>query len=407
VRAAAAARRGPDQIVIKFKTDADTARDAWRIGQRLDRSISRSMESGAILAVRPIFAEADARLSRGRMQLATPERTSAVDPELRTLHLAEVSKEETERTIDELLKNESVEYAHKVGVRYPAAKAAQAVGVAFPRQWGHRQVKLPAALSSTTFPSAEAAGQIVVAVIDTGVDVDHPDLQEVILEYKNFTSETFKDTDGHGTHVAGIVAARKSRQNGVEGVARCRILGLKALGDEFDGPAYYQSLRYATDHADVINLSLGGDEKDPTEILLIERAIKRNRIVVAAMGNERQEGNQINYPAVIKGVIAVGASDKNDHPADFSNTGKHIVLAAPGVAILSTFPGGKYARWDGTSMATPYVSGAIALLLATGKFTAPKVRARLIRSLDRVRGAGFSTELGYGRLNIQKLLGKA
>ncbi|MCI0364602.1 MAG: S8 family serine peptidase [Phycisphaerales bacterium] len=320
-----------------------------------------------------------------------------------SIHVVEVTRSmEADKLLDELTHDETVEYVHRVGLRYAMKTAAAAAP--FPRQWGHQKIQLPAAQAASGFPGDDDVDDIVVAVVDSGIDKFHPDLKDAILDYKNYTPETDRDREGHGTHVAGIIAARKGSKNGIDGVARCRILALKGLSDPFDGPAYYQCLRYATDHADIINLSLGGADQDPTEILLIERAIRRNRIVVAAMGNEKQEGNPTSYPAVIDRVIAVGASDRNDKPARFSNTGKHILLTAPGVDILSTLPGKKYARWDGTSMATPYVSGAVALLLARRKYTPAQVRARLIKTADANGSAEFSEAIGYGRLNIRKLL---
>ena len=123
--------------------------------------------------------------------------------------------------------------------------------------------------------------------------------------------------------------------------------------------------------AQVLNLSLGG-EKDPAEIDVLRDVIAAGVVVVAAMGNEYDEGNPIEYPAAIPEVCAVGATDELDKRAGFSNTGRHIDLVAPGVVILSTTPTFRYDgdgeqdydAWDGTSMATPHVAGAAALVLA-------------------------------------------
>ena len=135
-------------------------------------------------------------------------------------------------------------------------------------------------------------------------------------------------------------------------------MSLKAL-DPYSGPGYYRALRHATDSgANVINLSIGGGH-DPTEETLVRRAL-RSGVVVAAMGDEKKEGNATSYPAALDGVIAVGASDEADRVADFSCTGRHIALLAPGVNVLSTVPhyrtteadGTDYEAWPGTSMAT-------------------------------------------------------
>jgi subtilisin family serine protease len=246
------------------------------------------------------------------------------------------------------------------------------------------------------------------------VDPDHPDLQGVINESKNFTSGPSQDIKGHGTHVTGIIAALSNNKVGISGVCQSRkIISLKALGP-YDGPGYYRAIRHATDQgAQVINFSLGGNH-DPTEELLIKRALDKGVIIVAAMGNGFPQANAPSYPAAIDGVIAVGASTEVDRRASFSQTGKHISLVAPGANIVSTVPTypselsetTDYDSWPGTSMATPFVTAAVALLLArNSKATRAKVVSAIIKGADKIGGAtGFSEELGHGRLNIRRSL---
>jgi subtilisin family serine protease len=259
------------------------------------------------------------------------------------------------------------------------------------------------------------ATDITVAVIDTGVDSEHPDLEGVISEEQNFTSGPAEDTEGHGTHVIGIIAALRDNAIGIAGACQSRkIMSLKALGP-YDGPGYYRAIKHATDNgAKVINLSLGG-EYDATEELLIGRAIEEGVVVVAAMGNEFRAGNPTSYPAAIDGVIAVGATTKSDARAKFSNTGRHITIVAPGVDILSTIPtypctlssATEYDSWDGTSMATPFVAAAAALILANSpEATVDDVRRALVRGADRIGSRRFSENFGYGRLNIWRSLKK-
>ena len=219
-----------------------------------------------------------------------------------------------------------------------------------------------------------------------------------IGEYKNFLGGSDKDFVGHGTHVAGIIAAIAGNDLGISGVCGGKILALKVLprdGQEFDAPAYYRALRYVIGRAQVLNLSLGG-EKDPAEIDVLDDVIAAGVVVVAAMGNEYDEGNPIEYPAAIPEVCAVGATNELDRRAGFSNTGRHIDLVAPGVGILSTTPTFNYDgdgeqefdAWDGTSMATPHVAGAAALLLAKSPGLTPaQVIRKLTSSADRVAGA--------------------
>ena len=281
------------------------------------------------------------------------------------------------------------------------------------RQWGHSAVRLAHARDAAGFKNAT---NITIAVIDSGIDTRHPDLKSAISEYKNFLRGSDKDFVGHGTHVAGIIAATANNGLGISGVCGGKILALKALprdGQEFDAPAYYRALRYVIGKAKVLNLSLGG-EKDPAEIDILRDVIAAGVTVVAAMGNEYEDGNPTEYPAAVRDVCAVGATDELDRRAPFSNTGRHIDLVAPGVDILSTTPTfnydgdgeQEYDAWDGTSMATPYVAGAAALILAKWPDLTPaQVIRKLTSSADRVAGAKKgSTAYGAGRLNCEKAL---
>src|SRR5204863_9645567 len=147
-----------------------------------------------------------------------------------------------------------------------------------------------------------------------------------IAKYKNFRHGSDKDFVGHGTHVAGIIAATTGNALGISGVCGGKILALKALPrdeEEFDAAAYYRALRYVIGKAQVLNLSLGG-EKDLAEIDILHDVIDAGVVVIAAMGNEYEEGNPTEYPAAIPEVCAVGATDELDKRASFSNTGRHI-----------------------------------------------------------------------------------
>ena len=235
----------------------------------------------------------------------------------------------------------------------------------------------------------------------------------------NFLStEDDRDYQGHGTHVAGIIAAGINNQVGIAGLCGAKIMALKGLprrGGEWDAVAYYRALAHPIDHgARVLNLSLGGG-LDPGERDVILDLLDAGVVVVAAMGNEFQEGNPVSYPAAYDGVIAVGASDEADRRASFSCTGPHIALVAPGERILSTVPRDPselaqsvlYDSWPGTSMAAPYVAAAAALLLAKdGTLTPAQIRRRLISTADRTpwQGGGVTDEYGSGRLNIQEVL---
>jgi subtilisin family serine protease len=307
-----------------------------------------------------------------------------------------------------------VEYAFVPPVRTLfARRAKRRADPLASRQWAHGAIRLGHARAASGFKNATT---ITVAVVDSGIDMRHPDLKHVIAEYKNFLSGSDKDFVGHGTHVAGIIAATAGNGLGISGVCGGKILALKALprdGEEFEAAAYYRALRYVIGKAQVLNLSLGG-EKDPAEIDILRDVIAAGVVVIAAMGNEYEEGNPTEYPAAIPEVCAVGATDELDKRAGFSNTGRHIDLMAPGVGILSTTPTFRYDgdgereydAWDGTSMATPHVAGAAALVLAKSPgLTTAQVIKKLTSSADRVAGARRgSAAYGAGHLNCERAL---
>ena len=210
---------------------------------------------------------------------------------------------------------------------------------------------------------------IVIAIIDTGVDYNHPDLKDNIIGGKDFTGKgDFMDGNGHGTHVAGTICATNSG-SGIVGVApKAKILALKALDDEGSGSFTWITfaIQYATEQkVNVISMSLGGEVDYPPMHEAIKEAKKAGIIVVCAAGNEG-DGNtnteEFSFPGAYPEVIEVGAVDFQKNLAPFSNTNHEVDILAPGVQILSTYPGGGYAKLSGTSMATPHVAGAVALL---------------------------------------------
>ncbi|KKI92471.1 serine protease [Bacillus sp. SA1-12] len=222
---------------------------------------------------------------------------------------------------------------------------------------------------------------IVIAVIDTGVNIDHPDLKDQIIGGRNFTTDyngdpdSFEDNNGHGTHVSGTIAASLNN-NGVVGVApKAKLLCLKVLSEEGSGNYDWiiDAINYAVDwrgpqnqRVRVISMSLGGPEDVPELHKAIQNAVNKNVSVVVAAGNEgddREDTFEYSYPGSYNEVIQVGAVSNDLRLAPFTNMNTEVDLVAPGVEVVSTYLDHKYAALSGTSMATPHVAGAIALLI--------------------------------------------
>jgi hypothetical protein len=411
------------QVVVKLKQDRKARSALHALAAEGRMPAGRALGAVASVehryAMEPLFPVEGARAPRGArgVRAMAADATQQTEPALAGLHVVSTpSEREAQKVTAELAKDPLVELAYVIPPRHLLAARrrngrSQQADPLLNRQWGLNAIALLKAESLASFPPR---AEIVVAVIDSGVDSRHPDLSGVFVEERSFTSGPLRDTSGHGTHVSGIIGALLKNGRGIRGVLRsARIMSLKAL-DPYSGPGYYRALRYATDNgARVINLSLGGPH-DPTEEMLVRRAIQRGVAVVAAMGNEKLKGNATSYPAAVDGVIAVGASDEADRVADFSCTGPHISLLAPGVSVLSTVPRYRvsltdtrdYDAWPGTSMATPHVAATVALLLARRPAaTVAGLRRALTRSADKVPGQrGFDHTHGHGRLNVRRAL---
>ncbi len=243
---------------------------------------------------------------------------------------------------------------------------------------------------------------IKVAVLDTGIDSAHPDLHDAIDDLRDFTGSPFgpADRQGHGTHTAGTIAARQN-DSGVVGVAPdCRLLVGKVLGDDGSGSGanVAAGIDWACDSgADIISMSLGAPQPDPQILAAIERAVAKGKFVICAAGNDGFIAGQdaVGYPARWKQTIAVAAVDRAGRLCDFSSQGSEVDIAAPGQDVLSTYPGGRYAKLSGTSMATPFVAGVTALLLAAHRQSATPTTAPL-ETVDQLRTLLASTAIDAG-----------
>lgn len=309
--------------------------------------------------------------------------------------------------------------------RYPNLAYAEPNHVAFvfetipndPRylnQWGLPKISAPAAWDITT-----GSSEVVIAVVDTGIDLEHPDFNcpgKFVSGYDFYNGDSNPDDDnGHGTHVAGIAAACTNNATGVAGVAwGARLMPVKVLSGGGGGTyeTVAQGITYAADNgADIINLSLGGLDPSTTLANAIQYAVNRGVLVVAAAGNCAQDGyqcryiyNPIMYPAAYETTFAVAATDSNDAWANFSEYHPYVDVAAPGVSIISTVPGG-YTYLNGTSMATPYVSGLAALVWSLDPdLTQEQVRQVIQSSADDLGTPGKDDYFGYGRINAWQAL---
>jgi hypothetical protein len=236
----------------------------------------------------------------------------------------------------------------------------------YPDQADLAQIGVPAAWTHTTGDPS-----VVVAVLDTGVDLTHPDLDGVPIVAPQdvaWNSTDVTDTHGHGTHVAGTILAEADNGEGIAGIAPASTLmpvkvssvGSISLSDMLDGVDWARM-----NGADIMNMSFGG-LLTPEQVALAQPTFTAAReagiLMVAAAGNDGMSAR--SYPASFAGVVSVSAVDELDVVADFSTYGKAVDIAAPGVELLSTAPDGEYAEGSGTSMATPHVVGVAALVWA-------------------------------------------
>ncbi|MET8679718.1 type VII secretion-associated serine protease mycosin [Streptomyces sp. NPDC004647] len=261
---------------------------------------------------------------------------------------------------------------------------------------------------------------VTVAVLDTGVDDQHPDLAGQVLPGKDLVGFGAGRGDRpwarHGTAMAGIIAGGghgPGRQDGVLGVApEAKILPVRVILEDGDparkkargvrGSALAEGIRWATDHgADVINLSLGDDSKsahpEPQEDSAVQYALSKGAVVVASAGNGGEEGDHISYPAAYPGVIAVTAVDRNGNRAPFSTRRWYATVCAPGDDVVIADPDRRYYEGWGTSAAAAFVSGSVALVRSAHPDLSPVQIKKLLVDTARNRPeGGRSDDRGAG-----------
>jgi subtilisin family serine protease len=266
----------------------------------------------------------------------------------------------------------------------------------FKKQWYLSKINTPLAWDKT-----KGSNDIVVAVIDGGVHTSHPELKGKLHKpYDAVDGDTIFFPDDHGTHVAGIIAASQNA-TGVSGIApNVKIMPVNVFyGDSTSSEELTKGIYYAADNgADVINLSLGSYYYSSVIEQAIKYAQSKGVIVVAAAGNDHI--NKKTYPAAYSGVLGISATNDVDKAAYFSNYGSYVDFAAPGEDIYSTIAYGRYSFMSGTSMATPVVSGTVALVLSKNPFLSNTDVYDLLKksSIDLLK-AGWDEYSGFGRID--------
>ncbi len=293
----------------------------------------------------------------------------------------------------------------------------------FSEQWGLTQIEAPAAWDVVT-----GTQTVVIAIVDSGIQEDHPDLDDHLwvnpgeiagngvdddnngyvddVHGWNFVADSndIADGNGHGTQVAGVAAAESDNGLGIAGVCwNCRIMPVKVMADS--GVANYsdiaEGVRYAADKgAQVINLSLGGYANSNALREAVAYAADKGAVVVGGAGNDNTASPF--YPAAYDGVLAVAGTADDDTKAAFSDYGDWVDLAAPAVAITTTFLGGDYGPADGTSLAAPFVSGLAGLIRSRWpEWTPAMVRNQLVQTADDLDALNpaYAGQLGAGRIN--------
>ncbi len=315
-----------------------------------------------------------------------------------------------EEAIDYFKKLPNVKYAEPNYISYALSTPNDAY---YNKQWGLSDVHIPQVWQS----GIEGANTVIVAVIDTGVSPTHPDLQGVLVNGYNFVSDNTNTADdyGHGTHVAGIIAADTNNSIGVAGVNwggtfSTKIMPIKVLNSNGRGNGYWiaEGIVYAVKHgAKVINMSLGGTGLSYTEQDACQYAYDNGVTLVAAAGNDGV--NTLDYPAAFPTVIPVAAVGPDNTLAYYSNYTSDVVCAPGGAmhyqddpsGIVSTYyatstQSNTYAYLQGTSMAAPHVSGIVALMISNG-ITDPANIWNVIK--NTATNIGSSSQYGYGLIN--------
>lgn len=276
----------------------------------------------------------------------------------------------------------------------------------------HYQWNFPVIRTEEGWRISKGNEEVVIAVVDTGVDLDHPDLKQRLTKgYNVLEDNDFPDDDnGHGTHVAGIIASETNNSEGVAGLTWYnKIMPVKAVGAEGYGTSFdiAKGIVWAVDHgADVINMSLGNYQSSSLLKEAVNYAYDQNVVLIAAAGNENT--SRPSFPASYPQVLSVAAIDNTGKRAPFSNFGDFIDVTAPGDLIASTYFNQQYASLSGTSMASPHVAGLAGLLLSVNpKLTNKEVKEIIENTAYDLGMLGKDFDFGSGLIDVKRALEEA
>jgi len=324
-------------------------------------------------------------------------------PQLRH-HVLQVSEDRIDQTIQSLMDSGLFTFVERDGV---ASTSAVPTDPNFASQWHLATIQAPSAWNTSVGSSAQP-----IAIIDSGIDSTHPDLAPRVMAGWNFLSGNSDTHDqmGHGSAVAGSVAAATNNSIGVAGVTWANPIMPLVVVDPTGYASYSNiasAITYAADHGvRIMNISLGGTGASSALQSAVNYAWNKGAVIFSSAGNGA--GSTPYYPAACDNVVSVSSTEPNDTLSGFSNYGSWVDLAAPGDNILTTSAGGGYGGWSGTSFSSPIAAGVGALALAVRpSLSASALVALLEQNSDDIGTVGFDTSFGYGRVNAYKAVSAA
>lgn len=347
-------------------------------------------------------------------QQPDPDRLKRIQDAIDCVHVRQLNGSyiftSQSKTTHELMRyflDEDIEYVEPHYMYFPNDEAWKPNDELFdPYQWN-----LPLVAALEGWNISRGSEQVIIAVLDTGIDLEHTDLQANLVQGANMINEGEppRDEIGHGTHVAGVIAATVNNGEGIAGMSWFnRIMPVKVLDETGTGSSYAvaRGIIWATDNgAKVINMSLGNYANAEFLHDAIRYAYERDVVLIAATGNDNTD--QPGYPAAYPEVLAVAANDAKQNRAVFSNFGDYVDVSAPGVNIASTYPGNRYAAMSGTSMASPHVAALAGLIRSVRPDLSNQEVMDIIRQTATDLGpSGKDHYFGYGQIDVYRALSR-